>query len=86
VIGIWPRHALVDGGVTTQPEFSFWFKDVGWSIENHGAEPDIEVEIPPHIEAKEEDPQLDRGIEEIRKLLDQHEEKLPDLKSKPKLG
>ena len=30
VIGIWPRNALVDGTLTTQPEFSFWFKDVGW--------------------------------------------------------
>ncbi|MCK7492560.1 MAG: S41 family peptidase [Comamonadaceae bacterium] len=30
VIGIWPRHTLVDGTETTQPEFSFWFSDVGW--------------------------------------------------------
>ena len=28
VIGIWPRHVLADGTVTTQPEFSFWFDDV----------------------------------------------------------
>lgn len=24
------RNGLVDGSYTTQPEFSFWFKDVGW--------------------------------------------------------
>ncbi|MCB0187917.1 MAG: hypothetical protein KDE31_26800, partial [Caldilineaceae bacterium] len=36
VVGISPHHALVDGTVTTQPEFSFWFADVGWSIENYG--------------------------------------------------
>ena len=29
VIGIWPRHMLADGGMTTQPEFAFWFDDVG---------------------------------------------------------
>ena len=46
VIGIWPRHTLVDGGMTTQPEFSFWFRDVGWKVENYGVDPDIEVEYP----------------------------------------
>ncbi len=40
VIGIWPRHTLVDGTETTQPEFSFWFKDVGWGVENYGTDPD----------------------------------------------
>ncbi|GIW12184.1 MAG: hypothetical protein KatS3mg061_3241 [Dehalococcoidia bacterium] len=29
VIGIWPRHQLADGTITTQPEFSFWFDDLG---------------------------------------------------------
>ena len=31
VIGINPRHKLVDGTETTQPEFSFWFSDVGFA-------------------------------------------------------
>ena len=31
VIGICPRHKLVDGSETTQPEFSFWFNDVGFA-------------------------------------------------------
>ena len=44
VIGIWPRHVLADGSVTTQPEFSFWFVDVGWGVENYGTDPDIEVD------------------------------------------
>ena len=26
VIGIWPRNSLVDGTVTSQPEFSFGLK------------------------------------------------------------
>ena len=47
VIGIWPRHSLVDGTVTTQPEFSFWFDDVGWGVENYGTDPDIEVDNAP---------------------------------------
>ena len=47
VIGIWVRHRLVDGSVTTQPEFSFWFKDVGWGVENYGTDPTIPVENRP---------------------------------------
>ena len=38
VIGIWPRHLLADGGLTTQPEFAWWFDDAGWNIENRGAD------------------------------------------------
>ncbi len=58
VIGIWPRNQLVDDSFTTQPEFSHWFTDVGWKVENHGTDPNIEVEITPEHYAKNEDPQL----------------------------
>ncbi len=47
VIGIYPRNALVDGTITTQPEYSFWFEDVGWNVENYGTDPDIEIDIRP---------------------------------------
>ena len=47
VIGISPRHPLVDGTITTQPEYSFWFEDVGWTVENYGTDPDIEVDMTP---------------------------------------
>jgi tricorn protease len=70
VVGIWPRHALVDGTVTTQPEFSFWFEDVGWSVENYGTDPDIEVDITPQDYRAGRDTQLERSIEEILKLLE----------------
>ena len=86
VVGIWPRHALVDGTLTTQPEFAFWFKDVGWGVENHGTDPDIEVEIPPQDHAAGRDPQMDRGIEEIQKLLRKHPAKRPEFKNRPRLA
>jgi tricorn protease len=63
VIGIWPRHRLVDGTVTTQPEFSFFFDDVGWRVENYGTDPDIEVDNAPHDYARGVDVQLDKAIE-----------------------
>lgn len=51
VVGIWPRHALIDGTQTTQPEYAFWFKDVGWQVENHGTDPQIEVDNAPQDDA-----------------------------------
>ncbi|BBJ27393.1 S41 family peptidase [Athalassotoga saccharophila] len=72
VIGIWPRNWLVDGTITTQPEMSFWFTDVGWGVENYGTDPDIEVDILPQDIANGRDPQLDKAIEEIIKEIDQN--------------
>lgn len=85
VIGIWPRHWLADGTVTTQPEFSFWFKDVGWGVENYGTDPDIEVDILPQDYAKGIDPQLDTAIAEVLKELKQNPPLKPDFSKKPKL-
>lgn len=82
VIGISPRHSLVDGSITTQPEYSFWFEDVGWGIENHGTEPDIEVDITPQDYARGRDPQLERAIQVILDLL---RKKPPARPRRPKL-
>jgi tricorn protease len=83
VIGIAPRHALVDGTVTTQPEYSFWFEDVGWNVENYGTDPDIEVDITPQDYRNGADPQLDRAIQEALRLMEQTTRKLPELTTKP---
>ncbi len=83
VIGIWPRHPLIDGGFTTQPEFSFWFKDVGWNVENYGTDPDIEVEFRPQDYIAGRDPQLERALQEITKLLRKSPPLQPDLRQRP---
>ncbi len=84
VIGIWPREALIDGGVTTQPEFSTWFEDVGWGVENYGTDPDIEVEVAPHDYVAGRDPQLERGIVEATRLLEANPPTWPDFSQRPK--
>ncbi|ACF12843.1 peptidase S41 [Chloroherpeton thalassium ATCC 35110] len=78
VIGINPRHSLSDGTVTTQPEYSFWFEDVGWNVENYGTDPDIEVEFAPHDYAANLDPQLTRAIEETLSLIETRKPAIPD--------
>ncbi len=83
VIGIWPRHSLVDGTVTTQPEFSFWFTDVGWGVENYGVDPDIEIDNATQDYARGIDAQLERALEEIQRLMAANPPKLPEFKDKP---
>jgi uncharacterized protein (DUF924 family) len=63
VIGIWPRHTLVDGTETTQPEFSFWFNDVGWQVENYGTDPDIDVDNAPQDAMAGRDRQLETALQ-----------------------
>jgi tricorn protease len=86
VIGVWPRHRLVDGTVTTQPEFAFWFADVGWGVENHGTEPDVVVEFPPQDFARGRDPQLEKAVEIVLEQIRQQEAQgppLPDWETRP---
>jgi len=84
VVGIFPRHALVDGTITTQPEFSFWFRDVGWGVENYGTDPDIEVEITPQDYAAGRDPQMDRAIEEVLAIVDRERPSIPEFEEPPR--
>jgi tricorn protease len=66
VIGIWPRHKLIDRTETTQPEYAFWFTDVGFKVENFGTEPTVEVANAPEVDAMnapERDLQLARALQ-----------------------
>jgi tricorn protease len=83
VVGIWPRHWMADGSITTQPEFSSWFPDVKWNVENYGTEPTIEVDITPEDEAMGKDPQLDKALAVIEKML--HGNLIPDFGQTPNL-
>ena len=85
VIGIWPRNALVDGTLTTQPEFSFWFKDVGWSVENYGTDVDLEVNNLPNEYRKNIDTQLDKAIDLIQKDVKKAKLIKPNFEDKPNL-
>ena len=59
---IHPRHALIDGTQTTQPEYAFWFNDVGWDVENYGTDPEVEVDNTPQDHAAGRDRQLETAL------------------------
>ncbi len=86
VIGITPRHALVDNTITTQPEYAFCFDDVGWGVENYGTDPDIDLDFTPQDYAAGRDPQLTRGIEEAQRLLELHPAHTPQPPPRPWLA
>ena len=77
VTGINGARQLVDGGMATEPVGSWWEPQGGWTIENHGVDPDIVVENMPQDVARGVDAQLDRGIDETLKLLAEHPPVVP---------
>ncbi|UCG53140.1 MAG: PDZ domain-containing protein, partial [Candidatus Latescibacterota bacterium] len=77
VIGISGRGPLIDGGSVYVPEYGFVNTEGEWDIENWGVEPDIVVENDPKLVIEGRDPQLERGIEEIMKMLKAEPKPLP---------
>ncbi len=86
VIGINSQYRLKDGTLTTQPEYSFWFKDVGFAVENYGTDPDVEVDILPQDWASGKDPQIDKAIDIALADLNQNPPIKPDFSKRPDLS
>ncbi len=86
VVGISMRHVLVDNGMTTQPEYSFWFKDVGWGVENYGTDPTHDVDITPQDHAAGRDPQMATALRLINEQLRKHRPAAPDMSRRPNLA
>jgi tricorn protease len=53
----------------TVPTFGIYSTDGKWIVEGHGVDPDIDVTDDPATMWSGDDPQLDRGIEEVLRLL-----------------
>ncbi len=85
VIGIYPRHTLVDGTQTTQPEYSFWFNDVGWGVENYGTDPQIEVDNAPQDAAAGRDRQLETALATALQLIERGDDRKPQFGERPNL-
>lgn len=69
VVGINPKHKLVDGTMVTQPQFAFWFRDVKYGVENYGTDPTIEVQNSPSDYKNGRDSQLEKALEEMDTMM-----------------
>jgi tricorn protease len=78
VVGIRGDKPFVDFGMSTQPEFAWWEPNRGWSLENAGVSPDIEVVITPEDRLAGRDPQLDKAIEVLMTKLKDDPMELPE--------
>ncbi len=86
VIGIYPRHALADNSMTTQPEYAFWFRDTGFNVENYGTDPDYDVDMAPHDFAAGRDPQIEKALALVESAMRRTPATLPDFGDRPVLA
>jgi tricorn protease len=77
VVGISGRGPLIDGGEVSVPQSALASPDGQYVIEGHGVDPDIVVENDPVSVAAGHDPQLERGIAEVMKLMEAKPARLP---------
>lgn len=77
LIGITGAPRLIDGGRVTVPTFGIYDLDGNWIVEGHGVEPGIEVIDDPSIMARGIDPQLERAVEEVLRMLEKNPPKHP---------
>jgi len=78
LVGISRYIGLMDGGSVTFPEFGLFNLSGEFDVENHGVDPDIEVQNLPQELAQGVDTQLDRGINEVLELRRQNPPQKPD--------
>jgi tricorn protease len=71
LVGTMGFPQLMDGGGVTAPNLAIWSPEEGWTVENEGVPPDIEVEQTPADVIAGRDPQLEKAIqlmlEELKK-------------------
>jgi tricorn protease len=79
VVGIRMDKPFVDGGMMTIPEFAWWESKGGWTLENWGATPDIEVENMPGDVLRGHDTQLERAVAHLNGLLEKDPKGTPEL-------
>ena len=83
-IGYDNEHELIDGTQITVPRLAFWFEEYGWSVENHGVDPDVEVIMSPDDWAAGRDTQLETAVRLALEAL-QHRPAVrpPDARTRP---
>ena len=84
LVGIDRGISLMDGGNITMPSFGFYTLDGKWGVENHGTEPDIDIDNLPDEEFRGHDAQLEKAVEVLLKELDRGGTRLPERPAYPR--
>lgn len=72
LVGPATGHRLIDGGGITVPGARLYDNDGHWFWEGEGVTPDIKVWDDPNILVQGRDPQIERGVEEVMKILQEN--------------
>ena len=64
---------LLDDGFAGTPNLAFYTTDGKWDVENHGVQPDYEVELDPKLWRQGHDAQLEKAVQVVMESLNQHE-------------
>ncbi len=76
LVGPATGHQLIDGGGITVPGARLYDNDGHWFWEGEGVAPDYEVWDDPNMLVKGRDPQIEKGVEEVLKLLKKNPPKM----------
>ncbi|MGZ5556048.1 MAG: S41 family peptidase, partial [Candidatus Aminicenantales bacterium] len=69
LVGMAGAAPLMDGGFVGSPQSGFWNPNGTWDVENHGVDPDFEVQIEPAAIKAGHDAQLEKAVEVALDLL-----------------
>jgi tricorn protease len=69
LVGILGFPELMDGGRVTSPNIAIWTPEEGFTVENEGVPPDVEVEQMPGDVMAGKDPQLEKAIAILKEKL-----------------
>jgi tricorn protease len=72
LVGIGNYPELIDGGSVTSPRWALYGTDGEWEVENTGIAPDIDVDLDPAAVRQGHDPQLEKAVEVVMRLLAEH--------------
>jgi tricorn protease len=72
LVGIGNIPVLMDGGRVTSPSFGFFNPQGQWDVENHGVQPDYEVDMDPKPVSEGHDPQLEKAVSLALEELAKH--------------
>lgn len=86
LVGIGGYPPLIDGGFVTAPRFAFFTTQGTWDVENHGVQPDFEIEFDPHAWRQGRDPQLEKAVNLVLEDLKKNPPPTPKIPEYPNYG